>query len=146
MAVLLYAKNVRVAFGERVILDIDELEIRDGARIGLIGDNGAGKSTLLSVLSGERAMDGGSVQRFARCAVVRQFGAVEEATARGAISARLQAIAAPHEGVSGGEMERIRLARALEMRAPILMADDGRADHQSGFCRARGSGKAAAGA
>lgn len=124
MAVLLYAKNVRVAFGERVILDIDELEIRDGARIGLIGDNGAGKSTLLSVLSGERAMDSGSVQRFARCAVVRQFGGVEEAGARGAISARLQAIDAPHESVSGGEMERIRLARALETRAPILMADE----------------------
>ncbi len=122
MAVLLYAKNVHVAFGTRTILNIDELEIRDGARIGLIGDNGAGKSTLLSVLAGER--EGGSVQRYARCAVVRQFGGVEEATARGAISARLQAGNAPHEGISGGEMERIRIARALETRAPILMADE----------------------
>lgn len=122
MAVLLYAKNVHVAFGTRIILDIDELEIRDGARIGLIGDNGAGKSTLLSVLAGER--EGGSVQRYARCAVVRQFGGVEEELSRGAISARLHAGNAPHEGISGGEMERIRIARALETRAPILMADE----------------------
>ena len=37
MAVLLYAKNVHVAFGTRTILDIEEIAIRDGARIGLIG-------------------------------------------------------------------------------------------------------------
>lgn len=124
MAVLLYAKNVHVSFGARTILNIDELEIRDGARIGLIGDNGAGKSTLLSVLAGERMPDSGSVQRYARCAMVRQFGGVEEESSRGAISARLNAGSAPHEGISGGEMERIRLARALETRAPILMADE----------------------
>jgi len=121
--VLLYAKNVRVAFGERTILDIDELEIRDGARIGLIGDNGAGKSTLLQVLSGERAPDSGVVQRFARCAMVRQFGDAEKEAERGQISARLM-IKDMRVGLSGGEMERIRLARALETRAPLLMADE----------------------
>ena len=123
-SVLLHAKNVRVAFGMRTILDIDELEIRDGARIGLIGDNGAGKSTLLSVLAGERRPDGGTVQRFADCAVVRQFGEAEETNAHGEISARLMAGKDVHAGISGGEMERIRLARALEMRSPILMADE----------------------
>ena len=124
MAVLLYAKNVHVAFGTRTILDIEEMTIRDGARIGLIGDNGAGKSTLIAVLSGERTPDGGTVQRNANCAVVRQFGAAEESALRGEISARLSAAGQVHEGISGGEMERIRIARALETRAPILMADE----------------------
>lgn len=124
MAVLLYAKNVHVAFGPRIILDIDKLEIRDGARIGLIGDNGAGKSTLISVLAGDRTPDSGLVQRNAACAVVRQFGRAEESALRGEISARLNAEENVHEGISGGEMERIRIARALETRAPILMADE----------------------
>lgn len=124
MAVLLYAKNVHVAFGTRTILDIEELTIRDRARIGLIGDNGAGKSTLISVLAGDLAPDSGLVQRNAACAVVRQFGRVEESAPRGEISARLNAGENVHEGISGGEMERIRIARALETRAPILMADE----------------------
>lgn len=123
-AVLLYAKNVRVAYGTRTILDIDEVEIRDGARIGLIGDNGAGKSTLLSVLSGEKEPDGGRVQRFCRCAMVRQFGEAEAAGTRSTISARLSALHDAHDGVSGGEQERLRLARALETRAPLLLADE----------------------
>jgi len=124
MAVLLYAKNVRVAFGERTILDIDELTIRDNARIGLIGANGAGKSTLLSVLSGERAPDSGLVQRFCACAVVQQFGNAPNLNAYGAASGRLRAGKNVHEGISGGEMERIRLARALEAHTPLLFADE----------------------
>lgn len=146
-AVLLYAKNVRVAFGLRTILDIEEITIRDGARIGLIGDNGAGKSTLLSVLSGERTPDDGEVQRNARCAVVRQFGEAEEMSAQGEVSARLRAAKEAHAGISGGEMERIRLARALETRAPILMADEpttnldfaGRSEVEKLLCAHRGA-------
>ncbi|MBR5232223.1 MAG: ABC-F type ribosomal protection protein [Clostridia bacterium] len=124
MAVLLYARNVRIDIGMRTLLNIEEIEIRDGARIGLVGDNGAGKSTLISVLLGERQPDGGVVQRFSRCAVVRQFGEAEEKTQSGAVSGRLGAKEEVHAGISGGEMERIRLARALEMRAPLLMADE----------------------
>jgi len=122
--VLLCAKNVRVDFGMRTLLNIEEIEIHDGDRIGLVGDNGAGKSTLISVLLGERQPDGGVVQRFSRCAVVRQFGGAEEKTQSGAVSGRLGAKEEVHAGISGGEMERIRLARALEKRAPLLMADE----------------------
>ncbi len=125
MALLICAQNLRVQFGLRTIFHIDTLEIQDGDRIGLVGDNGAGKSTLLSVLSGERKPDAGEIRRFAACAVVRQFGEPETPEAMdGAVRARLHAKEAPHEGISGGELERLRLARALSVRAPLLFCDE----------------------
>lgn len=44
--------NMRVAYGKRPILDIDSLDLTDGAVHGLIGPNGAGKSTLLKAMLG----------------------------------------------------------------------------------------------
>ena len=55
--ILLEAGSVELSFGPRTILEIKELKIYDGDRIGLIGENGAGKTTLLRVLSGEREPD-----------------------------------------------------------------------------------------
>ena len=45
--ILLEAGSVELSFGPRTILEIKELKIYDGDRIGLIGENGAGKTTLL---------------------------------------------------------------------------------------------------
>jgi ATP-binding cassette, subfamily F, member 3 len=39
--------------GERVVLPLVKLNVRTGARIGLLGRNGAGKSTLIKTLAGE---------------------------------------------------------------------------------------------
>ena len=53
MELILKAKDIRVEFKGRDVLDINELEVYDYDRIGLVGANGAGKSTLLRVLLGE---------------------------------------------------------------------------------------------
>jgi tungstate transport system ATP-binding protein len=56
MSMLLAAEGLRKRFGERLLFDIDRLEIEAGAAYVLTGANGAGKSTLLRVLCGlERA-------------------------------------------------------------------------------------------
>ena len=59
--ILLKAQGIRKAYGERELLRLDTLEIREGERIGLIGANGAGKSTLLALLAGETEPDAGTV-------------------------------------------------------------------------------------
>lgn len=125
MSLLLCAENLRVLFGLRTIFSIDLIEIHDGDRIGLVGDNGAGKSTLLSVLHGDRAPDEGIIRRLSKSAIVRQFGEVAQTDEiDSAVQARLRAMEAVHEGMSGGEMERLRIARALSVRAPLLFADE----------------------
>ena len=43
-------------------LSIDAWEVPSGARAGVFGPSGCGKSTLLSLLSGERAIQGGTLE------------------------------------------------------------------------------------
>jgi ATP-binding cassette subfamily F protein 3 len=59
---VLVAEGVRIAIGERLLLDSFATVIRRGDVVGLIGPNGAGKSTLLRVFTGDRKPEGGVVR------------------------------------------------------------------------------------
>ena len=56
------AKELSVAFGEKQILDGFSTTIMRGDKVGIIGRNGAGKTTLLRTLLGEQKPDTGSVR------------------------------------------------------------------------------------
>ena len=124
--ILLEATNIEVNYGEQAVLRIDRLAIRDGDRIGLIGENGAGKSTLLAVLAGDRAPDSGTVRRTCAVAQIRQGGDSDAAIAGQWRSEFL----APEsrDGLSGGEQTRRRIAGALSAAAPLLLADEPTSD------------------
>ncbi|HYE81773.1 MAG TPA: ATP-binding cassette domain-containing protein [Clostridia bacterium] len=52
-------KNLTKVYGEKKVLDIDELKLSEGSITGIIGPSGAGKSTLLYILNGlEKATSG----------------------------------------------------------------------------------------
>jgi len=59
---VLAAENVRVAIGERVLVDSFSSTVRRGDIVGLVGPNGAGKTTLARALIGERLVDSGTVR------------------------------------------------------------------------------------
>ena len=71
---LLTGKGIKKEFGIQTVLDIDKIEIMEGARIGLVGRNGIGKSTLLSVLAGSMKADEGIIKRNCEIAFIRQNG------------------------------------------------------------------------
>ena len=127
---LLAAEGIKVAFGPRTILDVERFELRDGDRVGLVGENGAGKTTLIRVLAGLMAPDVGQIKRYAPVALIRQDrrGAVETATPE--MKSRFRA---PEEGenLSGGEETRRRIAAALSVGGRVLMADEPTSDLDS---------------
>ena len=54
-------ENLKKSFGEKVAVDIDHYEIKDGEMLGLVGNNGAGKSTLFRLMLDLIKADGGRV-------------------------------------------------------------------------------------
>ena len=71
---LLIIDDASLRMAGRPLLDHASLRVDAGRRIGLVGRNGAGKSTLLRAISGELALDGGTIHLAAgaRMAQVRQ--------------------------------------------------------------------------
>jgi len=61
--VILTATDLRLRFGEQVILDGASLSIHEGDRIGLVGRNGAGKSSFLKIIAGEMTSDSGEIAK-----------------------------------------------------------------------------------
>jgi ATP-binding cassette subfamily F protein uup len=55
-------QGVSKSFGERTVVRALDLRLMRGDRLGLIGPNGAGKSTLIRLLLGELAPDAGTVR------------------------------------------------------------------------------------
>lgn len=119
---IIEANGISVRYGDRTVLQIDNLKLYDGERVGLIGENGAGKSTLLAVLAGELEPDSGAVRRYGPAALIRQSGeARRDGSLRLASEFRAPEV---REGLSGGEQTRRRIAGALSEGAALLLADE----------------------
>ncbi|MDR1651674.1 MAG: ATP-binding cassette domain-containing protein, partial [Synergistaceae bacterium] len=66
---LILVKNLSLAFGEKVILKNVNWLIKEGSRVGLVGDNGTGKTTFLRILAGIAEPDEGSAELGGNAAV-----------------------------------------------------------------------------
>ena len=122
MKLILEARGLRKAYGDRELFYIDTLTVYDGERIGIVGQNGAGKSTLIRVLAGEEKPDEGTVRRFGETAVISQQGIPEEDS--DGVYRSLFHAQDNRESLSGGEQTRNRIAAALSSHPKLLMADE----------------------
>ena len=55
-------KNLSKGFGDRLLIDDLSLKVPRGAIVGIIGPNGAGKTTLFNILTGQEQADKGSLR------------------------------------------------------------------------------------
>lgn len=98
-------RNVVKYYGDRKIIDIDELKINQGEKIGIVGINGSGKSTLLNIISGKVKLDGGKVIVNGNISYIEQLN--NEDTF-----------------LSGGEITKKKINEKLGEHADILLADE----------------------
>jgi len=143
--------HVSKSFGARKVVDDFSCRIQRGDKIGLLGPNGAGKSTLLKIILGELAPDSGSVKLGTKLSVAYfdQLRAQldDNATLADTISqgsdfieiggAKKHVISylgdflfaperarSPVKSLSGGERNRLLLARLFTRPSNVLVLDE----------------------
>ncbi len=143
--------HVSKSFGDRQVIKDFSCRIQRGDKIGLLGPNGCGKSTLLKIILGEMQPDSGKVQMGTKLAVAYfdQLRAQldEEATLADTISQGAdfidiggvrkhiisylgdflfapERVRSPVKSLSGGERNRLLLARLFSRPANVLVLDE----------------------
>lgn len=143
--------NVVKAYGDRTLINGFSTRILRGDRIGLLGPNGVGKTTLLKLILGELEADSGTIQRGTNMNVAyfdqMREALDEEATLADTISPgsdfveigneRKHVISyledflfppqrsrSPVKSLSGGERNRLLLARLFARPSNVLVLDE----------------------
>ncbi len=145
------AKNISKAYGDRVLIDDLSFKIPKGAIVGIIGPNGAGKTTLFRMITGQEQPDSGEI----RLGDTVDLGYVDQSRdelnpdknvweeisdgldmiklGKGEVPSRAYVGQFNFKGsdqqkkvgqLSGGERNRVHLAKMLKKGANVILLDE----------------------
>ncbi|MBE6467934.1 MAG: energy-dependent translational throttle protein EttA [Alphaproteobacteria bacterium] len=145
------AKNISKAYGDRVLIDDLSFKIPKGAIVGIIGPNGAGKTTLFRMITGQEKPDSGEI----RLGETVDLGYVDQSRdelsadknvweeisdgldmiklGKGEVPSRAYVGQFNFKGgdqqkkvgqLSGGERNRVHLAKMLKKGANVILLDE----------------------
>src|SRR3954470_21094408 len=146
------AKGIGKAYGERKIVDNFSIRVQRGDRIGIVGPNGAGKTTLIEMLTGGSEPDSGAIRLGANIEMATLDQHRESLDPKSTLAEALtggrgdhvmvggkpkhvvsymkdflfaqEQMRTPLEVLSGGERGRLMLARALAKPSNLLVLDE----------------------
>ena len=149
--VVLEAEGLRKGFGNRLLIEDLDFKLPPGGIVGVIGPNGAGKSTLFKMIIGDEEPDAGSVRvgetvklgyvdqsRDAldpKATVWEEISGGTDIIDLGGVEVRSRAYVGafnfkgtdqqkPVGVLSGGERNRVHLAKMLKTGANLLLLDE----------------------
>ena len=149
--VVIEANDVRKVYGDRLIVEEMSFRLPPGGIVGVIGPNGAGKTTLFRMITGQETADGGTIRlgETAKLAYVDQsrdtlrgeksvweeISEGRETVTLGTREVNSRAYVARFNfhgsdqqkkvgNLSGGERNRVHLAKMLKLGANVLLLDE----------------------
>jgi len=145
------AERASLSYGERTVIKDFSVRVMRGDRIGIIGPNGAGKTTLIKLLLGDLAPTGGSVKQGTKIQVAYFDQQRQQLNPEASVMANVggngdtvtingqprhisgylrdflfppERLLSPVKMLSGGERNRLLLARLFAQPANLLVLDE----------------------
>ena len=105
---VLELKNISKYYGDRKILEIEDLKVYENEKIGIVGQNGSGKTTLLNIIAGRIEPDTGEIIRKQNIIYMEQFEELDS----------------ENKYLSGGEKKKQAFNKKIVNQNGILLLDE----------------------
>lgn len=105
---VLELKNIIKCYGDKKVLEIDNLKIYENEKVGIVGQNGSGKTTLLDMISGRIKPDTGEIICHQNIIYMEQFEELDS----------------ENKYLSGGEKKKQAFNKKIVNQNGILLLDE----------------------